>query len=280
MILKNKNVILTGAGRGIGREAAKKLSSEGANIALIARTESELKETLEILRPGNKNTFFMTLDIANEEEVIKSFEKIIKRMQRVDCLVNNAGIQPPIGTFEKTNLEEWKHNIKVNLFGTVNCTYAVIKKMIEQKRGKIINMSGGGSTSPRPNFSAYGVSKTAVVRFTETIAEEFREYNIDINAISPGAINTKMLEEVLDANENAGKEFNDATRRKKEGGNDPGIAADLICFLCSDLSNGITGKLISAPWDNWKDREFQDYLKKNKDLGTLRRIDNKNFYRR
>jgi len=279
-MLNHKNIIITGAGRGIGREIAKKLSAEGATLALIARTGSELKETLEIIRPRNTNTFYLIADISDEKEVINSFNYIIGRMGKIDCLINNAGIQPPIGVFYDIKLEDWKKNLNVNLFGTVNYTYAVINKMIEQRKGKIVNLSGGGSTSPRPNFSAYGVSKTAIVRFTETLAEEVKQYNVDVNAIAPGAINTKMLEEVLDANKSAGREFDDAIKRKKEGGTDPNIAADLICFLCSDMSDGITGKLISAPWDDWKNKDFQEMLKTNKDFGTLRRIDNKTFFKK
>jgi NAD(P)-dependent dehydrogenase (short-subunit alcohol dehydrogenase family) len=278
MLLKNKNIILTGAGRGIGREIAKKLSSEGANLVLIARTESELIETLEILNSKNNSTFYIPLDISNEEKVIKSFGEILKRVKTVDCLINNAGVQPPIGPFNKINLSEWKQNININLFGTVNCTYAVMNKMIEGKKGKIINMAGGGSTSPRPNFSAYSVSKTAIVRFTETIARELKEFNIDVNAVSPGAINTGMNEEVIKANENAGDEYYEALNRKQEGGNNPAHAAELIYYLCSDLSDGITGKLISAQWDPWNDKCFRELLRTDKDIATLRRIDNKTYF--
>jgi 3-oxoacyl-[acyl-carrier protein] reductase len=222
----------------------------------------------------------MSLDISREDQVMQSFNEIIHRMNGVDCLINNAGVQPPIGQFHNTVLKDWKKNFDINLFGTVNCTFAVINKMIMQKKGKIINMSGGGSTSSRPNFSAYAAAKTAVVRFTETIAEELREYNIDVNAVSPGAINTNMLDEVIAADINAGNELFEAINRKENGGNDPGLAADLICFLCSDLSGGITGKLISAPWDKWNEKEFQELLRTNKDLAVLRRIDNKTFFKK
>lgn len=281
MLLKNKNIILTGAGRGIGREIAKKLSSEGANLALIARTESELRETFEVLNPKNHNTFYITLDISDEEKVMQTFADILLRMGRIDCLINNAGIQAPIGPFQKIILKEWRKNFNINLFGTVNCTYAVINKMIKQKKGKIVNMSGGGSTSPRPNFSAYGVSKTAVVRFTEILAEELKDFNnININAISPGAINTKMLDEVLKEGKKAGKEFLDAVKRKEKGGDDPNLVADLICFLASDISNGISGKLISAKWDPWNDKDFQEFLRTDKDIATLRRIDSKIYYKK
>ena len=280
MILENKNIILTGAGRGIGREVAIKLSSEGANLALISRTESELVDTINTLKLKNTNTFYLTLDISDERQVEKSFHQVIERMQRIDCIINNAGVQSPIGPFHKVSLKDWKKNFDINLFGTANCIYAVINKMIEQNRGKIINMSGGGSTSARPNFSAYGISKTAIVRFTETLAEELRNYKIDVNAISPGAINTKMLDEVIISNENAGDEYLEAINRKEKGGNDPKFATELIAYLCSDLSDGITGKLISAPWDSWKGNDFQELLKNDKDIATLRRIDNKTFFKK
>jgi NAD(P)-dependent dehydrogenase (short-subunit alcohol dehydrogenase family) len=152
--------------------------------------------------------------------------------------------------------------------------------MINIKKGKIINLSGGGSTSPRPNFSAYAVAKTGIVRFTENLAEEVKEFNIDVNAIAPGAINTKMLEDVLHAENLAGIEYDEAVKRKKTGGNNPELAADLICFLASGLSDGITGKLISAPWDPWKENSYQNELRNNKDVAVLRRIDNKNFYKK
>lgn len=278
--MKNKNVVLTGGGRGIGREIAKKLSSYGANLALLARTESELRETYDIINEVNSRTFYRTLDISDAVTVRSVFNDILDRMGRIDCLINNAGIQSPIGEFSEVNSEEWQRNFNVNLFGTTNCTFAVLKKMILQKKGKIINMSGGGSTSPRTNFSAYAVSKTAVVRFTETLAEEVRKYNIDVNTIAPGAINTRMLDEVISAGESAGKEFGGALKRKEEGGDSFSRVADLVSFLVSDLSDGITGKLISAKWDDWESKEFQTLARNEKDFATLRRIDNKTFFKK
>jgi len=101
-----------------------------------------------------------------------------------------------------------------------------------------------------------------------------------VNAIAPGAVNTRMLEEVLDAGDFAGKELHDAKVRKEKGGTDPALAADLISFLASDHSDGITGKLISAPWDLWNDSNFLQMLRIEKDFATLRRIDNRNFFKR
>ena len=279
-MLKNKKTIITGAGRGIGRVISERFAKEGASLVLIARTESELKETLEIIKPNSPGSFYYVADVSKENEVRKAVEDIISKWGGIDILVNNAGVQQPIGPFYQNNLDEWKRNIDINLFGTLNMTHYVIRHMIDKKKGRIINLSGGGSTSSRPNFSAYAVSKTGIVRFTEILAEEVKEFNINVNAVSPGAINTKMLEEVLQAKNLAGKEFDEALKRKKTGGNDPELAADLICFLASGLSDGITGKLISVPWDPWKDESFQDELRENNNFAVLRRIDNKNYIKK
>jgi 3-oxoacyl-[acyl-carrier protein] reductase len=279
-MLGNKKTIITGAGRGIGRVISERFAKEGASLALISRTELELIETLEIVKQYSPDSLYYVADISKENEVKIVVEGIQSKWGNIDVLVNNAGVQNPIGPFYKNNLTDWKRNIEINLFGTVNLTYHVLKNMINNKRGKIINLSGGGSTSPRPNFSAYAVAKTAIVRFTENLAEEVREFNIDVNAIAPGAINTKMLEDVLHAQNLAGNEYDEAVKRKKTGGNDPELAASLICFLASGLSDGITGKLISAPWDPWKEIIYQNELRNNKDVAVLRRIDNKNFYKK
>ena len=279
-MLKNKKAIITGAGRGIGRVISESFAKQGASLVLISRTESELKETLEIIKPNSPDSFYYVADISNEDEVKSAVEKIKNQFGGIDILVNNAGVQNPIGPFYKNNLNEWKRNIEINLFGTLNLTHYLLPYMIDQKKGKIINMSGGGSTSSRPNFSAYAVAKTGIVRFTENLADEVRQFNIDVNAVAPGAVNTQMLEEVLKAEKLAGIEYNEALNRKEKGGNDPQLAADLICFLASALSDGITGKLISAPWDPWKEELYQNELKNNKDIAVLRRIDNKNFYKK
>lgn len=280
MICANKNIILTGAGRGIGREIAKKLAAEKANIVLISRTESELKETYSLIKNNSPQSFYLQLDISDKTAVQTAFEQITKRFDRIDSLINNAGIQAPIGNFYLNDLAKWKMNIEINLLGAVYFTYFAVQSMMSQKKGKIINFSGGGSTSPRSAFSSYAVAKTGIVRFTETIAEELREFNIDVNAVAPGAINTGMLEEVLQIGKIAGKEYTDALLRKEKGGNSTELVAELISFLCSNKSDGITGKLISAPWDPWQTDDFQTLLKSDKDFATLRRIDNKTFYKK
>ena len=271
--------MITGAGRGIGRQIAVTAAEEGANVALIARTASDLQETSKLLSTRSTHRSY-TLDVADISSVEKTFQSILREFGSIDGLVNNAGTQVPIGPFHQVAVADWVRNLEINLIGTIACTHAVLPAMIAAHHGKVVNLSGGGSTSPRPNFSAYGVAKTAVVRFTETIAEELRVHGIDVNAISPGAVNTKMLDEVIQNKEAAGSEYADALRRKEKGGNDPRLAADLVCFLLSRDSDGITGKLISAVWDPWRDKEFCALLRSDKDIAALRRIDRKNFFKK
>jgi len=277
-MVKDKNVILTGAGGGIGKVITRHFLNAGDHLILIDISEENLRQLKKSLNNNNGEIDYYVADISSEDDVQSMFEKIKKKYDRIDVLINNAGIQKPIGPFKKNNLKLWKKNVEVNLIGAVNMTHSVLPSMIRYRKGKIINLSGGGSTSPRQNFSAYAVAKTGIVRFTEILALELSEYNIDVNAISPGSINTKMLDEVIESKEFAGKEFKDALKRKSQGGNNPEIAASLISYLASDDSDGITGKLISAIWDPWNTKEFQDLCKSDRDFATLRRIDNKYFY--
>lgn len=277
MTLKDKNIIVTGGGRGIGRVIARECSDEGAAVVLLARTLTELQEAQSAIESRGGKVFIKVCDVSVEGSVKEAVAFALDACGSIDVLVNNAGVQPPIGLFTETDVAAWKKNFEINLFGAVHCTRAVLPEMIRVKKGKIINVSGGGSTSPRPNFTAYAVSKTALVRLTETLGVELSRTNIDVNAISPGAINTRMLEEVLRAGDSSGEELAAASKRKSEGGDDPEAAAELVAFLASDASDGITGKLISAKWDPWREKTFQDRLRSDKDLATLRRIDERMY---
>jgi 3-oxoacyl-[acyl-carrier protein] reductase len=189
-------------------------------------------------------------------------------------LVNNAAVLGPTGLLEDTDWAAWRKTIETNLFGTALLCRAVLPIFRRNGKGKILNLSGGGAADPRPRFTAYAASKAAVVRLTETLAEETRGAGIDVNAIAPGALNTRLLDEVLAAGpERVGRDAYDrAVRQKQEGGAPLHRAAELCTFLLSDASDGITGKLISAVWDPWETfAEKIDRLNRT-DVYTLRRI--------
>jgi NAD(P)-dependent dehydrogenase (short-subunit alcohol dehydrogenase family) len=151
---------------------------------------------------------------------------------------------------------------------------AVLPYFEAQGRGKIVQLSGGGATNPLPRISAYAVSKAAVIRFVETLAEETRDRHIDINAIAPGPLNTRMLNEILEAGpDKVGSAFFERSLQQKESGGAPlDKAADLAVFLGSEKSDGITGKIISSLWDPWRDLPEHLNDLRTTDIYTLRRI--------
>jgi NAD(P)-dependent dehydrogenase (short-subunit alcohol dehydrogenase family) len=198
----------------------------------------------------------------------------LRIFSRLHILVNNAGIYGPKGGIEDVNWEEWVRAIEINLLGSVLMCRAVLPHFKARRYGKIVQLSGGGATNPLPRISAYAASKAAVVRFAETLAEEVRNDHIDVNAIAPGALNTRLLDEALAAGpEKVGQDFYErALKQKAQGGSPLERGAQLAVFLGSAASDGLTGKLISAIWDPWI--TFPEHLAdlQRTDVYTLRRI--------
>ncbi|MGA9364096.1 MAG: SDR family oxidoreductase [Bacteroidota bacterium] len=281
MRLKGKVAVITGAGRGIGKAIALRFAHEGASIVVAARTKDEVQDTVRGIVADGGVALGVQTDVSSLESVSSFFQTAVRQFDTIDILVNCAAIQGSIGPLHEIDTDGWVRTIQTNLIGTFLCTKIVLPVMIGKKSGKIITFSGGGAVSPRPRFTAYATSKAAVVRFTESLAEEVGEFNIQVNAIAPGAVNTRMVDEIIQAGEKAGqKEFVEAQERLQLGGTSPDKAVELSLFLASAESNGITGKLISAAWDPWQEESFVALLKQDKDFATLRRIDNKAFYKR
>jgi len=217
----------------------------------------------------------LKVDVSKREDVKRMVRSTIHEFGKVDILVNNAGILGPVGPVVDNDVKEWIKTVNINLIGAFICTKMVLPIMIERRQGKIINLSGGGATGPRPRFSAYAASKAALVRFTETLAEEVKEFNIQVNAIAPGALNTRMHDQVLAVGEAAGERELALSRRVKNGKVTPfEVPAALAVFLASDESDGLTGRLISAVWDDQRGmskERIEEIM--SKELYTLRRID-------
>lgn len=274
MLLENKVAIVTGGSIGIGKGIANAFAGQGAKLVLVSRTKEELEKTrLEIGKVSDTEVEVFPADVSNPEAVKKLAAFTLKKFSTVDILVNSAGIYGPIGVITDVSPEKWLDAIKINLFGTFLTMQAVLPIMIKNNRGKIVNMSGGGGASPFPRFSGYGTSKAGVIRLTETTAEEVKAYHIDINAIAPGAVNTRLLDEALQAGEAAGKDFlSRSIKQKKEGGVPPEKVGELAVFLASSKSDGLSGRLISLLWDGWRD--IPQHLDKimTSDIYTMRRI--------
>ncbi|MCL5265291.1 MAG: SDR family oxidoreductase [Chloroflexi bacterium] len=252
--LAGKVAIVTGAGRGIGRAIALAIGGEQARLVVASRTLHEVEETAAALRSMGCQAFAVAADVSNWKSARDLIALAFVQYGGIHILVNNAGVQGPIGPLVQNDVDEWVRTIRVNLIGTFHCCKAAVPYMIQQRCGTIINLSGGGATAHRPHFSAYAASKAAVVRLTETLAEEVIGYNIRVNAVAPGAVNTRMLDEVLSAGASAGeKALSQARLQIETGGTPPELASALVVYLASDESDGLTGKVISALYDGWQD---------------------------
>ena len=276
-VLADRCAIITGASQGLGFEIAKKYLEAGANLVICARNESLLEKSSQALRKlaGNsRSVIALPADVSKSRDAAMLVDIALKEFGRLDILVNNAAVAGPCGATESVNWDEWVRAIEINLLGPVLLSRAVLPHFKQAGYGRIIQLSGGGATSPLPNLSAYAASKAAIIRFIETLAEETRRYHIGINAIAPGALNTRMLDEFIAAGpEKMGREFHEQTlQQKKNGGVPLHKGAELAVFLGSALSDGITGKLISAVWDDWN--ALPNHLDELNcsDVYTLRRI--------
>jgi 3-oxoacyl-[acyl-carrier protein] reductase len=276
MKLKGINALITGGSLGLGKVIAEHYLREGANVALCARNEIELSATRDELGakfPAQK-VLSKPCDVSNETQVNNFVASALRELGSLHALVLNAGVYGPMGPTESVDLNEWRRAIDINLFGVLLPCRAAVPHFKKAGHGKIVVLSGGGATNPLPNISAYAASKAAVVRLMETLAEELKPHQVDINAIAPGALNTRFVDDVLAAGpDKVGAAFFEKNKQWKEKGATPlELGAGLAVYLASAESNGITGKLISAQWDPWaKLHEHRDELAKS-DIYCLRRI--------
>ena len=266
MMLKGKTAIVTGASRGIGRAIAKRFFEEGADVIAIARNKIALYQMAnEIWSHKCPNKIIvLPCDIKRERQVRDAFD-FIRLNGKIDILVNTAGIAELYAPIFESEFSEWKKVFKTNVFGTFLMMKYAALQMRENKAGKIINFSGGGDGLE--GFSAYSASKVAIVRLTETAAKEVKPFGIDINVIAPGPLKTRLFAEMF---------FSEEFLKSKKA---PPVTGDiqkpveLALFLASDKSNGLSGKFLSANWDNWsKIPENLDLIMSDHNVFTLRRV--------
>jgi len=275
--LTGRSAVVTGSNQGLGLAIAQSFLASGANVLLMARDAARLDQVRAELaarvRPGQA-VHAMPGDVSRPEDCSAAVERAVSLFGGLVVLVNNAGVYGPMGRLEDVDWEEWEEAFRINLLGTALMCRAALPAMRARGYGKVINLSGGGATGPLPRFTAYAASKAAVVRLTETLAEELRGDSIDVNAIAPGALNTRLLDQVIGAGpEKVGREFHArALKQREEGGVPLEKGAALAAFLASAASDGITGRLVSAVWDDWERLPERRQELADSDVFTLRRI--------
>ena len=254
MKLEGQVAVITGAGRGIGRAIALSYAREGAQLALAARSESELEQTVVAVTELGAEAIAVPTDITSQGHTERLAQAVVERFGRIDVLVNNAGISGPIGPLQDNDIAEWVDTINVNLTGTFLVCRAVIPVMLEQGGGRIINLSGAGVANAWSNMSAYCSSKVAVVRLTEVLAQELEGKGIFVNALGPGSVHTSMWEKMTEQAAEAGADFIHGLGQRVLSGGGASIddCAELAVWLASDESGTLTGRIISAAADDFR----------------------------
>jgi NAD(P)-dependent dehydrogenase (short-subunit alcohol dehydrogenase family) len=250
--LKEKGVLITGAGRGIGKRLALGFAQAGARVGLLSRSQAELDATkLEIEHAGGA-ALRIRADVRDYEQLSAAVDRMRVVFGGVHVLIAAAAVQGPIGPFVEGKPKQWWEALETNVLGVMQACRAVLPQMIERRSGKILVLSGAGAADARPNFAPFAASKAAVVRFVETLAEEIRDHNVQVNAFDPGGTYTSMTDEIIQAGSRAGsKDLEEAERVRITGGASPEKQTQLALFLASERSNHISGKLIQVN-DDWK----------------------------
>lgn len=272
-----QKIIITGASQGLGLELSRTFARAKCHITMCARDQTTLQQAAQQLQSSNPDAKIdaLSCNVANNNEVNHLIAEGIKRMDGLDAIVLNAGVYGPMGKTDEVDLQEWQEALEINLFGILLPCRATIPHFRQQGHGKIVAISGGGATKALPGISAYAASKTAAIRLLECLALELQEDNIQVNAVAPGALRTRLIDQVLSAGpEKVGAAFFRQNQIwKEQGATDPELACRLVQWLLSSkCPTSLTGKLISAAWDNWQNISEHMEVISSSDIFCLRRI--------
>ncbi len=264
------NVVITGTSSGIGRALAERLLARGDRVWGLARSDQSSLAT------GHRETFrALRCDVSDWTQVARAADEVAAACPHLDALVTCAGLQGEVGRAVSVDPVRWSATVRANLDGTfftLRAFHALLGRA--PRRAKIACFSGGGAAKPRPNFSAYGAAKTAIVRLVETLAEEERGRPLDINAVAPGAVATRLTDELIALGPAVvgDSEFTAAQKLKSAGDAPLEKALALVVWLLSPASDGISGRLLSAPWDTWPTLSTHKTELETSDIYTLRRV--------
>jgi 3-oxoacyl-[acyl-carrier protein] reductase len=238
-MLKGRVAIVTGGSQGIGRQIALTLGQEKASVVICDIKLEEAEQVIQEIKAIGSEAEAAKVDVSNHEQVSSIVDDIIKRKGRIDFLINNAGITRD-SLLMRMKVEDWQRVIDINLNGVFNFTHSVIRPMMKQKYGRIVNIASVVGLMGNVGQSNYSASKAAIIGFTKSVAREVASRGITVNAIAPGLIETAMTEVVSEKAKEAFKQMIPIGRAGK-----PEDVANAIKFLLSDDASYITGQVIN-----------------------------------
>ena len=247
---KDKVAVITGAASGIGRATAVRLSQKGAKLVLADVNEQGLEETLAAVKRDGGDAVIQTTNVAVEDEVKGLIDRALKTYPQIDILCNNAGISGGLFDIEGQDVDEWRSVFEVNVWGAMFGTKHVAKHMKERRKGSIVNTSSVAGIRSGAGGNAYSASKAALINFTQTAACDLGGYNVRVNAVCPGLIETNMTKPIFDYAREKGKEEKLGSRCELRRYGRPEEVASAIIFLASDEASYITGQALAVDGGN------------------------------
>lgn len=253
MRLENQIAIVTGGGQGIGQQIALRLAAEGAVVVIADINESGSRETAVLIaQSGGREAQVILTDVSSEKQVADLVRTTLARERRIDILVNNSGIMGPVKGIEDISVEEWDETMAVNLRGVFLCCKHVIPQMKTQEKGSIVNISSVTGKRPLIQRAPYAASKMGVIGLTRTLAAEVGQWKIRVNAVCPGAVSGKRLDQVYEGIMKHTGKTREQVIAERVGTTplrsfvDPRYIAAMVAFLCSEDAAMVTGQDINV----------------------------------